>query len=383
MPETMNGVNGEIIRWAREFYNMTQEQAAKSIGVSLYQYQKWESGQDYPTYAKLKKISLVFRKPSAIFFLPNPPNIPVPKGELRTLPHTVVSKFSKNIIIQFEKAKAYQMNLKELYGEKKSIIAQRNVFPSDQIALCLFLRKKIGITVVEQKAERNRSSLFEKFRKRLYELGIYVFKDAFKDKSVSGISLNDDNYPIIIINNATSFARQLFTLFHEIYHLISNTSGVEIIRDDYYMELNKQQEIIERACDSFANAFLVPIDDFSKELGDGTIDKLQIERLSDVYSVSKEAIMYKLYIMKRISSVEYNRLKEFFYGDAIRSDGRGDSRGNYYNTKLSYLGYSYTGDVLERYSSGIIDEVRAGEMLQSKIDNLPKIENIYHRRMTR
>ena len=214
-------------------------------------------------------------------------------------------------------------------------------------------------------------------------MGIYVFKDAFKDKSVSGISLNDDNYPIIIINNATSFARQLFTLFHEIYHLISNTSGVEIIRDDYYMELNKQQEIIERACDSFANAFLVPIDDFSKELGDGTIDKLQIERLSDVYSVSKEAIMYKLYIMKRISSVEYNRLKEFFYGDAIRSDGRGDSRGNYYNTKLSYLGYSYTGDVLERYSSGIIDEVRAGEMLQSKIDNLPKIENIYHRRMTR
>ena len=87
--------------------------------------------------------------------------------------------------------------------------------------------------------------------------------------------------------------------------------------------------------------------------------------------------------MKKITSSEYNRWKEFFYGDAIRKGKKGESGGNHYNTKLSYLGYTYTGDVLERYSAGIIDEVRAGEMLQSKIDNLPIIENIYQRRMTR
>lgn len=40
--------------------------------------------------------------------------------------------------------------------------------------------------------------------------------------------------PIIMINNSMSFARQNFTLFHELYHLIANTSGAEIIRDDYY-----------------------------------------------------------------------------------------------------------------------------------------------------
>lgn len=383
MTEVMRGVNGEMIRWAREYYNMTQERASSAIGVSIEQYKKWELGQEYPTYAKLKKISAVFRKPSAIFFLPSPPRIPVSKGELRTLPNTVVSKFSKNIIIQFEKAKAYQLNLKDLYGEKKSIIAQRNQFPNDQNSLCIFLRQKIGITLSEQKAERNSSTLFEKFRKKLYELGIYVFKDAFKDESISGISLNDDDYPVIIINNTMSFARQIFTLFHEIFHLISDTSGVEIIRDDYYIELNAQQEKIERACDSFANAFLVPIDDFVREIGNNTADEMQIERLATLYSVSKEAIMYKLYMMKKITSSEYNRWKEFFYGDAIRKGKKGESGGNHYNTKLSYLGYTYTGDVLERYSAGIIDEVRAGEMLQSKIDNLPIIENIYQRRMTR
>ena len=33
MAETLNGVNGDIIRWAREFYNMTLDDAAHAIGV--------------------------------------------------------------------------------------------------------------------------------------------------------------------------------------------------------------------------------------------------------------------------------------------------------------------------------------------------------------
>ena len=44
-----------------------------------------------------------------------------------------------------------------------------------------------------------------------------------------------------------SFARQNFTLFHELYHLIANTSGAEIIRDDYYIYLDEQQSYVEKA----------------------------------------------------------------------------------------------------------------------------------------
>lgn len=53
--------------------------------------------------------------------------------------------------------------------------------------------------------------------------------------------------PIIMINNSMSFARQNFTLFHELYHLIANTSGAEIIRDDYYIYLDEQQSYVEKA----------------------------------------------------------------------------------------------------------------------------------------
>ena len=38
LAESLSGVNGEIIRWAREFYNMDVEEAAKAIDVDAERY---------------------------------------------------------------------------------------------------------------------------------------------------------------------------------------------------------------------------------------------------------------------------------------------------------------------------------------------------------
>lgn len=383
MAEAMLGVNGEIIRWAREYYNMRPDEAARAIGVDLQRYSNWETGQEFPTYAKLKKISEVFRKPSAIFFFPEPPALPPIKGDLRTLPTDVINRFSKNIIVQFERAKVYQMSVKELYPERKSILTQRDTFPSDMTALCNYIRHLLSFPLSAQKARKNTKIVFEIYRERFYDLGIYVFKDSFRDNSVSGLCINDATHPVILINNSMSFARQIFTLFHELYHLISGTSGAEIIRDDFYVALEPAQEQSERDCDIFANTFLIPHDDFVAELAKQPLTEEYIEHLAKLYSVSREAIMYTLLKMEKITSADYDALREIFYGEAIRNqkqpDGNNKSGGNYYSTKLSYLGQRYTGDVFKQYFSGRIDSVRASEMLHSKVDHLPRLEAAFFR----
>ena len=180
-----------------------------------------------------------------------------------------------------------------------------------------------------------------------------------------------------------SFPRQSFTLFHELYHLLSNTGGAEIIRDDFYSYLNETQAVTEKDCDTFANEFLIPTDDFLLEIKDKVLSDTLISELSTIYSVSKEAIMYKLYSLRLITSDDYNALKEVFYGDAIRAkqikSGEKSSGGNYYFTKLAYLGNQYTGAVFNQYFSGKIDSYRAGEMLNSKVDHLPKLEAAFFR----
>jgi Zn-dependent peptidase ImmA (M78 family)/DNA-binding XRE family transcriptional regulator len=383
--EELSGVNGEIIRWARERYNMTPEDAAQCIGVDCSKYIGWENGDSFPTYAKLKKISEVFKKPTAIFFFPTPPKLPSITGDLRTLPDAVTQNFSKNILIQFEKAKVYQMNLSELYldAPRLSILSEKNQFPTDLIDLCDYFRLRLDFPIAAQKARKNDKIVFEIYRERFYELGIYVFKDSFKDNSASGLCIYDEQYPVIVINNSMSFARQNFTLFHELYHLISQTNGVEIIRDDFFSQLSSEQETIEKRCDVFANEFLIPSSDFEIELKKKELDEDRISELSKLYSVSKEAIMYKLYKMRIITSSEYSDLKEVFYGDAIRNKKNGDQKpgGSYYNTHLSYLGSRYTGDVFHQYFSGKIDTIRASEMLSTKADHLPKLETYFFRGM--
>ena len=381
MAEVLTGVNGQILRWARENYNMTPGETAAAIGVDEARYLRWENGEEFPTYAKLKKVSEVLHKPSALFFFPEPPQIDNVKGDLRTLPGEVSNRLSRQVIQAFETARSYQMDLQELYGVRQSVLALRHTFPTEQEALCQYLRDRMDFPISAQKARHSDKVVFEIFREKFYELGIYVFKDAFKDNSVSGLCLNHDYFPIIMINNSMSFARQNFTLFHELYHLIANTSGAEIIRDDYYIYLDEQQSHVEKACDSFANEFLVPMEDFKTELKKQPLDEMRIADLASLYAVSKEAIMYKLYTMKIITPADYNALKETFYGDAIRNQQKKPERsgGNYYYTKLSYLGSKYTGDVFSQYFSGKIDSYRASEMLHSKVDHLPKLESVYFR----
>ena len=212
-----------------------------------------------------------------------------------------------------------------------------------------------------------------------------MFKDSFKDNAISGLCVKDNRFPVIVINNSMSFARQIFTLFHELYHLISDTSGAEIIRDDFFSMLDEGQSDIERNCDSFANSFLVPLADFKQELKKSPIDEKRIEELAQLYSVSREAIMYKLLTMGKITNNDYSQLKEVFYGEAIRTQGKKEGKksgGNYYSTKLSYLGNQYTGEVFRQYFSGKISGVKAGEMLQSKVDYLPRLESAFFRGVT-
>ena len=96
--------------------------------------------------------------------------------------------------------------------------------------------------------------------------------------------------------------------------------------------------------------------------------------------------MYKLYMMGKMTPSEYNDLKEFFYGDAIRNGAKRKGQsggGNHYYTQLTYLGQRYAGDVFKQYFSGKIDSVRASEMLQSKVDHLPNLETVYFRGVSR
>ena len=69
MAEPLSGVNGAIIRWARERYNMSPDEAAQAIGVDISRYMNWENGTEHPEHSP--RISIMIRSQPAIFSFPN------------------------------------------------------------------------------------------------------------------------------------------------------------------------------------------------------------------------------------------------------------------------------------------------------------------------
>jgi len=86
MGDKLTGVNPNIIQWARERARYSLESVAVKFKKDVSVIEKWESGEDFPTYSQLEKLAEIYKRPLALFFFPEPPLEAEEKQEFRTLP---------------------------------------------------------------------------------------------------------------------------------------------------------------------------------------------------------------------------------------------------------------------------------------------------------
>lgn len=365
-------VNNDILVWARQELNITQEEVADRMGRNIEDIINWEEGKDYPTYAQLEKLAYtIYKRPLAVFFFPNIPNIPKNNGKFRTLDNEIFNEIPTRIIELMNQARVMQLNLQELDSNSIIRITELELDIHEQ-NFYEKLRDVLGVDLELQKKAKNMSDAFEMWRSAFYECGVYVFKEAFKDNSFSGFCLYDIKYPVIYINNSMSYSRQIFTLFHELCHILIKTSGIDKANDDYISRLELDNRKLEMICNMFAGKFLVPTNDLLKLIDNVEINEKNIEKLSKKYSVSRDVILRKLLDMGKISKEAYEKkhsdYQEEMYRKPINSGG-----GNYYNTKKAYLGENYINDVCSNYYSGKIDLYETANYLNVRVEAIPQL----------
>lgn len=365
-------VNNDILVWARQELNITQEEVADRMGRNIEDIINWEEGKDYPTYAQLEKLAYtIYKRPLAVFFFPNIPNIPKNNGKFRTLDNEIFNEIPTRIIELMNQARVMQLNLQELDSNSRIRITELELDIHEQ-NFYEKLRDVLGVDLELQKKAKNMSDAFEMWRSAFYECGVYVFKEAFKDNSFSGFCLYDIKYPVIYINNSMSYSRQIFTLFHELCHILIKTSGIDKANDDYISRLELDNRKLEMICNMFAGKFLVPTNDLLKLIDNVKINEKNIEKLSKKYSVSRDVILRKLLDMGKISKEAYEKkhsdYQEEMYRKPINSGG-----GNYYNTKKAYLGENYINDVCSNYYSGKIDLYETANYLNVRVEAIPQL----------
>ncbi len=240
------------------------------------------------------------------------------------------------------------------------------------------VREYLSVTLEEQSSFGSPEKAFKEWRKILEELGVFVFKDAFKEDDFSGFCLYDKKFPIIYVNNSKSFNRQIFTLFHELAHLLFKTGGVDTHIDDYIGYLEGENQQIEIICNRFAGEFLVPSENFIYKTHDLPVNEENISLLANSYNVSREVILRKFLDQGRIDSDVYHS-KVNSWKKASASSKSSSGGGNYYFTKGAYLGNKYIEKVFTQYYQDRITTERLADYLDIKVKNITGIEALLYK----
>ena len=376
LAEKIACINGSVLKWARVQCGDLQ---LKSIEELLPKIEAWERGEDYPTYAQLEKLAEAYRKPIAVFFFPNPPEGVSYKAEFRTTSDSELSVLPHKVTRLINEALVMQINLQELTQKPKpkEMVLHNRVKDISDDKLGIAIREILKIDINRQIKTKNSKEMLEIWRDAFYEQGVYVFKEAFSTKNISGFCIYDEQFPIIYLNNSMSFTRQTFTLFHELYHLIHETGGIDRIQDDLDDSLSKDQQHIERMCNHFAASFLLPKNELNQAVTDDQLITYEyVSMLADKFCVSKETLILRLIELGKIDWTFYNEHIKEIHNDFIRNrvtKGRGNSN---YNL-ISYLGRRYLNLVFSAYREQRIDAFQLASYTKTKVSNLPALERAW------
>ncbi|MCF6364150.1 MAG: ImmA/IrrE family metallo-endopeptidase [Gammaproteobacteria bacterium] len=380
-------INGEVLKWARESAGLTIDEVVQKMKRKRITYElveSWEQSAETPTYSQLERLAYeVYKRPLAIFFFPEPPAEVTAKQSFRTLPEYEIQRMPIKMRFLLRKAQSFQLNLYDLYdgvnpSDKK--ITRNLEFPPNISAkeMGVKVREYLGISIDTQTSFNTSENAFKEWRKILENFGLFIFKDAFQSDEFSGFCLYDEKFPVIYVNNSKPFTRQVFTIFHELAHLLFKTGGIDTNIDDYLDYLDGDEERIEILCNSFAGEFLVPSEHFYEKSKNISVNDENIGFLANIYHVSREVILRKFY--------DSGKIDKHFYSEKVQEWRRREnnnpnagSGGNYYFTKGAYLGGKYIEKAFSQfYQNRITTEILA-DYLGVKVKNISGMESLLYR----
>ncbi|MEM3592965.1 MAG: XRE family transcriptional regulator [Conexivisphaerales archaeon] len=288
-----------VLKAIRESSGYSIEEIAKKLKTSVDKIESVEEGKASFTLTQIKKLAEIYKRPLAAFFSSSLPELPKSPDyrinrEKRLTPYVYLAE-----------RRAYYLSekIKELSGKKTQIPTFSEELKPDYMAR--EFRKNLNIELIKH---RKSDEILGYYKKVLEDaLTILIIEYPLKAEDVRAFSIYSE-LSSVVLNEEDKPSIKLFSLFHEICHLIRKTGGI------CSLDLEQVGQNEERYCNSFAVEFLVPSEDLRTEVEKyELINEESINQLTELYGVSKQVMMIRLlengYIEKRMYE-EYKRKME-------------------------------------------------------------------------
>ena len=273
--DTTVQINPDVLRWAIVGSGWNTRELSKKTNINSEHILKWERSRASIKVSDLRKISEAIKRPLSVLLLPEPPKERV-LTDYRKVGWTAPEKLSKKTLAVIRNARYVQSNASELL-ELRSEDALPDITsraPEDDPETVAATEKKVLGVELERRRKGEKIDEFVRtscrgLREKIESRNILVMRAAMDVNEVRGFALAD-RYPRVILVNSNDKPRpQFFTLLHEYAHLLLKTDGICLTNSENFKRRSGGQDVsVEKWCNDFAGAVIMPREGALKELSD-------------------------------------------------------------------------------------------------------------------
>ena len=311
------------------------------------------------TVGYLRKLSNYLKIPVSTFFLKTSPEFPPLLTDFRKS----TGVLTKNTINAMRRAQWYQDILKRLLVDVDPTLDFSFSLEDDPVEAGELVSSSIGFEAL-RKDSRDPNDLFKSVRDKLEENNIFVFKENFPPEEARGLSLSSSP-PVIVVNQSDRTTSMVFTVLHELGHLLLHKPGVS---DP--VRVTGSRSSVELWCDDFAAAITIPshyLEDIDlsddRDIGSG------ISEIAAALRVSKHSVAQALKRLRKIRTIQYVE----YINRPFRKVRDRDTRIPPSVLALSMKGRRFARYIVDARSSDKISDAEACEILGVKGKYLDEI----------
>jgi Zn-dependent peptidase ImmA (M78 family)/transcriptional regulator with XRE-family HTH domain len=366
-----------VLRWGRESAGLTVDDVAERLHKDAGVVRAWEAGDTRPTIRQLERLAELYKRPLVIFYLPEPPQEPPSPTDFRMLPADRRRDLSPTVRFAIRRARRVQRlyaQLTDELGIERSVALPHSQVRDDPERIAATFRRRIGVTLDQQRREWDDVfAAFREWRRQVEQSGVLVLQAGMPVDETRGFSLTDGPAPIILLSTKDFVSPRIFTLFHEVAHIMLNTGGICI------PELGgplQQDPTVEQFCNHFAGAFLVPLEALERIAVPATPRELDdaMRRTARSLKVSRYVVLRRLLIAGRLSYARFQETIGRWLAEPMTASSGGPSSPA--EKVVSRYGTTFVSTVLEAQARGNITASDVADFLSVKVNHLQEVETI-------
>lgn len=329
------------------------------------------------------KIASVYRRPFALFYFPQPPKHFKPLKDFR--------RFQGEYILTEEEEYTLQKELL-LFQQKREIaleLYEQLETPIPTFSLSGSLKQKpeklaeqiigfLGIQHHELAAIKPGYDALNYWKQIFEEKGVLVFQSSGVPLHIMrGACVAEEQLPVVVVNSNDTVNGRIFSLFHELVHIVLREDGISNFR----YQTKELYDKVEVFCNHTAAEVLVPgsllLAHPSVQKHDSEnpvwLDK-ELRELSTHFCVSQEVILRRLLSLNRTTNKYYQHFRQHQVFDKKHAE----PGGNYYRNVIAKNGMLFINLALQGFHQEKLTASSLADFLKVKVSNLPELEKLLY-----